>query len=322
MGNTFKNRWEEILNRARVFFLSPASARPHAVLRIGLASVLIVQALYMRHDIISYFAIDGLIQGPLADTFNNPNNPQMSWFVDFLARYEVSEVSCITWATRIYFFSLLFLFLGLWTRGAAVVAFFLQWTFTNTGYSSAYGFDMYAHIFLFYLIWVPAGHAFSLDRLLGRTSALPSSDARLGLRVMQIHMAIAYLTSALEKAQVRDWWNGELIWRSVNLPEYSQFDMTWMAYWPIIPMALGWGTLLVEGLFFVFIWPKQTRLFWVILTTSLHAGIALFLGLQIFGIIMCVIVIALFGVSAEPALYPRRIFARRQVTDPRPMTAA
>jgi uncharacterized membrane protein YphA (DoxX/SURF4 family) len=311
MKEKIQIRLEAFLPKVESFFLRPASPRPFAILRIGLASVLIAQSFYMRNDIASYFAFDGFIQGPLADTFNNPDTPQLSWIVDFMKPHGISESSCIFWATRIYFFSLIFLIFGFWTRIAAVIAFLLQWTFTNSGYSSAYGFDMYAHIFLFYLVCIPAGAAYSLDKILGRTQGLPSPSNRVGLRVMQIHMAIAYFTSAFEKAQIPDWWNGELIWSAMNLPEYSQFNMSWMASYPIVPMALGWGTLVIEGLLFIFIWPKQTRMFWVLLATSLHLGISIFLGLELFGLIMCVIVISLFGFSAEPELVIEQITDKR-----------
>ena len=72
--------------------------------------------------------------------------------------------------------------------------------------------------------------------------------------------------------------------------------MSWLAHAPWLSMALGWVALATEGLFFILIWPKRTRYYWIALTASLHIGIALFLGLQLFGAIMCVFVISLFGV--------------------------
>src|SRR5262249_14398813 len=124
--------------------------------------------------------------------------------------------------------------------------------------------------------------------------------ARVSLRVMQVHLALAYFASAIEKATGIQWWNGELLWRALTLPEYRQFDMTWLASYPWITRVSGWGALSIEMCFIFLIWPKRTRRLWVALTVSMHLGIAVLLGLQIFGVIMCVLVISLFGISAEP----------------------
>lgn len=56
----------------------------------------------------------------------------------------------------------------------------------------------------------------------------------------------------------------------------------------------------VEGCFFIFICPKKTRKIWFLLTVGMHIGIMNFLGLHVFGAIMCAILIAVFRISAEP----------------------
>src|SRR4051812_10253383 len=78
------------------FFFAPASPRPFAVLRIGLALVLIAEALLLRNDIFNLFSHDGLLQGALAEVANNTEyTPKLSWLVDFLGRYGFSEEACI-----------------------------------------------------------------------------------------------------------------------------------------------------------------------------------------------------------------------------------
>ena len=109
------------------------------------------------------------------------------------------------------------------------------------------------------------------------------------------------------------WWNGELLWMAFSLPVYHVFDMSWLAYWPWLSKLGGWGTLLVELGYPIFIWPRQTRRFWVAATVSLHIGIAIFLGLGVFGCIMAVMTLTVFGFSAEPALAGARIPIRQRV---------
>jgi len=282
------------------FFFTPASPRPLAALRIGLAAILIVQAYLLRHDVLNFFAHDGLVQAGLAEHIADPNTPRINGVVSWLQGRGLSEAGALLLVARVYFAALLLLLVGCWTRPVAAFVWLLHWALASSGDCSAYGFDMYAHIFLFYLMVVPCGNAWSLDAARNLGLREPSAFARVSLRVMQLHLAIAYFASAIEKSTGIQWWNGELLWRALTLPEYRQFDMTWLANYPWITRVSGWGALSIEMFFIILIWPKRTRRLWVALTASMHLGIAVLLGLQIFGVIMCVLVISLFGFSAEP----------------------
>jgi len=289
------------LSRFEAFFLAPASPRPIAALRIGLAVVLLLQAFLLRHDMIEFLASDGIVQGELASYFSGEGVPRLSLLTDFLARWHITETAGIQFACGVYGLSLALLGVGLFTRTASILAWLLHWTIMNTSDSTAYGVDLYAHVFLFYLMWMPAGDAWSLDVRLGRRREEFSPYARLGIRVLQLQLCITYLCSAVEKATGPQWWNGELLWRALNLPVYRQFDFTWLVNWPLLLKVGGWGSLALEGLYWIFIWPRKTRRFWVAGIVGLHLGIALFLGLHLFGLIMCVLTLSAFAVSSEPS---------------------
>src|SRR5262249_42135843 len=151
------------------------------------------------------------------------------------------------------------LFVGWRPRLSALFAWFLHWSFMATGTASGYGMDLYAHVFLFYLIFAPSGDVISVDNRLGRTDGSPSWQARLALRVMQLQLAITYFISARDKAKGVQWWNGELMWRSLTVPPFRQFEMTWLAHWPLFLKMGGWATLALEGGYCNFIWPQKTR---------------------------------------------------------------
>lgn len=54
--------------------------------------------------------------------------------------------------------------------------------------------------------------------LLGRSSAQPSIGANVAMRLLQVHVVIVVLTSALHKLQFGEWWSGLALW----YPIYSQ----------------------------------------------------------------------------------------------------
>ncbi|MDI3292148.1 HTTM domain-containing protein [Polyangium sp. 15x6] len=283
-----------------VFLFAPATARPLAALRIGLASVLLVQAAVVQAEFLDWFSRDGLFQADLARAFGPFFGPRTGDLLAWLSPLGIGEATGLRAIGAAYVVALVMLGLGLFTRAAAALAWFLHWTLMNSAAPLMYGVDSYAHIFLFYAIWVPVGRAASLDALISGASRAPTAGARIGLRIMQIHLCISYFASGVEKATYIDWWNGELIFRALSLPDYRRFDMSWLAHYPAISQLACWATLAIEIGYCVFIWPRRTRRLWLPAILSLHLGIAVFLGLHFFGAIMCVLNFALFGISPEP----------------------
>ncbi|MGK3994356.1 HTTM domain-containing protein [Sorangium sp. So ce1024] len=282
------------------FAFAPASAVPLAALRIGLASVLLLQAAMVAPVFLDLYGRSGILQGPLNDVLARSDLLRIGWLVDGLALLGVGEAVFVRSTGALYALALFALLLGWRPRAAAALAWLTHLLLMMTADSTSYGADSYAHIFLFYLMWMPSGAALSLDRWLGRAPAEPPAATRLSLRVAQVHLCISYLASGLAKASGEQWWNGEAIWRSVMMPEYRQLDFTWLARHPWIPMIAGWIVLLIEIGYAFFIWPRRSRRVWVAATVALHLGIALFLGLVVFGALMAALTLAVFGVSAEP----------------------
>ncbi|WP_437713387.1 HTTM domain-containing protein [Sorangium sp. So ce448] len=285
---------------ARRFAFAPASARPLAALRIGLASVLLVQAAQIAPIAAELYGRSGIIQGQLLDGSGASGFPRIGHLVNAFSRVGVRESAVIAGVGVLYVLSLAGLLLGWRTRFSAACAWLVHLTLMMTAERTNYGADQFANIFLFYLIFMPSGAALSLDRVSGRAPPEPSATARLALRVVQLHLCLVYLSSGVEKALGAAWWDGDAIWRSLMLPEYRRFDFSWLAHHAWIAVAAGWTVLLVEIGYPFFIWPRRTRRLWVAATVGLHVGIAVFMRLDVFGAIMSVFTIAAFGVKADP----------------------
>ncbi|WP_437605108.1 HTTM domain-containing protein [Sorangium sp. So ce834] len=288
------------------FAFAPASAMPLAVLRIGLASVLLLQAAMVGPALLELYGRSGILQGPLNDILARTDLVRIGWLIDRLAPLGVGEASIVTGTGALYALALVALLLGWRARGAAALAWLTHLMLMMTADSTNYGADNYANIFLFYLIWMPSGAALSLDRRLARVPADPPATTRLSLRVVQLHLCISYLASGLWKASGEQWWNGEAIWRSVMLPAYRQVDFSWLADHTWIPVIAGWLVVLVEVGYAFLIWPRRSRRIWVAATMALHVGIAVFMGLVVFGALMAALTFAAFGVRADRAAPERR----------------
>ncbi|AUX34168.1 MULTISPECIES: HTTM domain-containing protein [Sorangium] len=288
------------------FAFAPASAMPLAVLRIGLASVLLLQAAMVGPALLELYGRSGILQGPLNDILARTDLVRIGWLIDRLALLGIGEASIVTGTGALYALALVALLLGWRARAAAALAWLTHLMLMMTADSTNYGADNYANIFLFYLIWMPSGAALSLDRRLARVPADPPATTRLSLRVVQLHLCISYLASGLWKASGEQWWNGEAIWRSVMLPAYRQVDFSWLADNTWIPMLAGWLVVLIEVGYAFLIWPRRSRRLWVAATVALHIGIAVFMGLVVFGALMAALTFAAFGVRADRAAPERR----------------
>lgn len=282
------------------FAFAPASAAPLAVLRIGLASVLLIQAGMVAPALFDLYGRAGILQTPLLDALGRSEFVRLGWLIDRLAPLGIGEAPIIVAVGTFYVLALVALLAGWYTRTAAAGAWFSHLMLMMTADVTNYGVDRFANIFLFYLMWMPAGAALSLDRWLGRTPVGPTSMARFALRLVQIHLCVVYLVSGVGKALGEQWWNGEAIWRTLNMPEYRQYDFTWLAHYPWLAVGAGWMVMLVESGYPVMIWPRRTRRLWVAATVALHVGIAAFMGLGVFGAIMAVLTISAFAVPANP----------------------
>src|SRR5512140_3963931 len=107
-----RQRLERAARAIDGFFFTPASARPLAALRIGLAAVLLAQAFMLRHDALEFLAHDGIVQGKLADTLRAPDAPTIEWLTGWLAPLGVSEATRIYAVCGLYVTSLLLLGAG------------------------------------------------------------------------------------------------------------------------------------------------------------------------------------------------------------------
>lgn len=286
------------------FVAAPATAKPLAALRIGLAAALIGQALAIAASIVDLFApTHGIVQASLTELMVVSELPRMRWVTEALAPLGVSESACVRGTFLLYVAGLSAMLMGWRTRFATVVTWLTHLTLMMSDRTPLYGVDDFANIALFYCACMPVGHAWSLDVTSGRVSDAPSFAARLSLRVLQIHLCVVYLSSGIDKAMdpQGQWWNGEIIWMTATNPDYGKLPMTWLVDVPWLPTIAGWGALAVELLYAFLVWPRRTRKLMAISTVMLHVGIAVCMGLWSFAAVMIVLTASAWLVSPEAA---------------------
>jgi hypothetical protein len=225
----------------------------------------------------------------------------------------------------------IFLFtIGLATRVTSVLAWLGVISYIQRAPTTLFGMDTMMNLMLVYLMIGPSGTALSVDRLIARYWAsrralrahkpapihlepAPSVSANMALRLLQVNLCIVYLASGLSKLEGRAWWNGTAIWGTMANFEFS--PMHWSPYLDFLQFLAKnrwlWEGFMTGGAIFTLcmeigfpflIWNRRMR--WIMLTMAvmLHTGIAVFMGLNTFSLMMLVFLLAFVPLEATQAL--------------------
>jgi len=251
-----------------------------SLLRMGVASTLLVQLLLIAPAAGQLSSPFGIVQGSITDLIVTPGLPRVEWFMAAGASLKISSATILRALLVGYGVALYFLLIGVRTRLAALIAWLLFLSLKTTGFAAAYGAHEFGNILLFYCIVLPVGCLSVFGR------ATPSVNGLVGRLILRCHLCLVYFTSGWQKAQGEQWWNGEAIWRAVMRPEVSPPDWDWIAAYPSLLIAGSVGTLIIEMGYPLAVASRRTRFMWLSATILLHVGIAIALKLWVFSALM------------------------------------
>ena len=274
-----------------------------AVLRVGLGLQVIVYALFLRSDWHYLFASSGkgLVGrevGEAITTFDSPLIPKLGWLIAVGRNLNMTEETVLTVAWVCLLSAGCLLFLGLLSRPAAIVAWFVHLCAAESGGLLAYGADNFMTTALFYLMLSPLPDRYSFDNWVAKTK--PKNPEALGFwrRVLQVHLCFVYFIGGLAKFLGNGWWDGSNLWRSLIRPSFSVIAPDILVRFKYVLPLLGISICLLEMSYPVFIWLKRTRRIWLGCILAMHAAIGLMMGLYLFALVMIVMNLAAFGVPS------------------------
>jgi hypothetical protein len=266
------------------FFENKYDASALVVFRIGTGCILLLQLLQLLPDMQHLMGQSGMIRPDIAGVEIPAYVLSSAQIIDWVSIHahlsfaSASQVLAITYAL-----SILFIIAGLFTRVSSLVCLVLHVAFVYSGHFFSYGVDYFLNIFLFYLFIFPVHTEYALDKYLFR---LKPVNATPYIRLLQLHLSIVYFVGGAAKAFGVNWWNGISIWKAINRPSITGYDVRFLADYAWVFTAIGIVTMLIEMLYPVFIHLDRTRKPWLIMTCMLHLSIALVLRLPFFAAVM------------------------------------
>jgi hypothetical protein len=218
---------------------------------------------------------------------------------------------------------------GFCTRVTSVLTWLGAITYIHRNQQVMFGMDTMMNILLFYLMIGPSGAALSVDRLINRYRAAraalrrggidpataaylarPPATASAGfaLRLVQIHFCFIYMASGLSKLKGGSWWNTNAYWDTLVNPEFTLIHYEWyqrmvrmfVAERPLYALAAAFGvatTFIAEIGLPIIVWTRARP--WIVMFGFiLHAGIAVFMGLWVFSLLMMTLLLCYIPGSA------------------------
>jgi hypothetical protein len=218
------------------------------------------------------------------------------WLIAFGRNLNKSEETVLTVAWVCLLSACCLLLLGLLSRPAAIVAWFVHLCAAESGGLLAYGADNFMTTALFYLMLSPLPDRYSFDHWVAKTK--PHNPQALGFwrRVLQVHLCFVYFVGGLAKFLGSGWWDGSNLWRALIRPPFNLVSPDLLVHLKYALPLLGISICLLEVSYPVFIWLKRTRRIWLGCILVMHAAIGLMLGLYLFALVMIVMNLAAFGV--------------------------
>lgn len=184
---------------------------------------------------------------------------------------------------------LIFLFaVGALGRCLTPLLFLVNLGLLQRNYSIVYGADLFANFWLFYFCFIQHNKYYSVLNLFNKNRlAQIQADmfSTLGIRFIQIQMCLCYAYTGFEKLKGTQWWDGTAIWHVVGMEQLVPNDFGFLRNFPILVGLIAMTTILYEVYFTFAVWSPLRRA-WLLTGLFLHLGIAVFLNLWFFGIIM------------------------------------
>jgi len=287
-----------LLKRIDHFLFKYTSIRPFVVLRISIAFFCLLYFFCTINDIYNLLGLNDYIGREITEaTISSRLIPRIGWLINTLIKTGFTDHQSVSIIMGIYFIAMLFMLVGLFTRPAIFMVWMIHMMIANSTAMYFYGVDAFTGILLFYCLFIPTNRSWSLDIILFKKNEKKADTTyeSFFIRLLQIHICIAYFFGGVSKLIMPGWFSGNGIWQSLMYPNWKIIDFAFLANFPFSTKLFGCCIVALEVLYPLMVCFGKTRKLWLSFTILMHFFICCLMSLPFFGFIMIIFNMAAFG---------------------------
>jgi len=262
------------------FLFEPVSPVPLGVYRACLGALVLTGALVLVTEANNLYTETGIL--PLADALKYAPPPRidvlallppgLGWVYVFFGVFLVAAL-CLT--------------VGFMTRSANVLVFVGLASLHHRNPVILNGGDTILRLSSFYLMFAPAGAAFSVDRWLrvrrhAEPAGPPAPVAPWAQRLIQMQLALAYLATVHWKLAGHTWVDGTAVYYATRLREFDRFPVPFLFEYRPALRLMTWGTLVLEFSLATLVWFRDLRYPVLLAGLLLHVGLDYSMNIPLF----------------------------------------
>jgi hypothetical protein len=247
---------KSLLEAWNAFFFAEQSPAPMALFRIVYGVLVTATLLLLRPDWLAWFGAHAWVSLPTMHELEpGPRLNLLAWIPQ-----NEALISALFW---IFLASALLLTAGFLTRLNSVLVFLCLNSIQQRNLYITHGGDTFLRVAGFFLIFAPAGAAFSVDRLIriwrGKEGAAIRPSSPWAQRMIQFELSLLYFVTFCWKVQGVPWIQGTALYYVFHLDEFQRFPLPSWLVTPVMLKLGTWFTLVLEFSLGVLIWVRELR---------------------------------------------------------------
>jgi Vitamin K-dependent gamma-carboxylase len=248
--------WQKLRDAWEDFFFTPQSPVPIALFRIFYGLCVSATVILLHSDWLDWFGVHGWVTLSTMRTLE----PGVRLNLFTVMPQDDRWIAAFFW---VFLGFAVLLTIGLWTRFSSAAVFLCLVSIQQRNLLIAHGGDTFLRVAGFFLIFAPAGAAFSIDRLIRLRRGLEGPEiqatAPWAQRMIQFELALMYLMSFWWKMKGNTWLHGTALGYVIHLHSIVRFPIPMWIRSPLILKLGSWYTLALEFSLGVLIWFRPFR---------------------------------------------------------------
>ena len=248
------------------FWFDPVETSTFVLFRLAFGLMAVGYTISLAPALFAFYSDDGIL--PAQPTYKGT----LAWG---LLGWFPSDA-----AVLLFYFLLLLgaiaLLVGFQTRVAALVFFVCLISFGRRNPWVLNSGDLLVQVLAFYMLFMPAGLAVSVDRWLKEPRGVWDFPSRAiwPLRLVQVQVSILYIAAVWAKVRGVTWNDGTAVSYAFRIEDISRFPVPdFVTDSLVIANLLTFGTLAVELSIGILVWNRVLRPWVLLLGVGLHLGI-------------------------------------------------